>query len=515
MTDPSDAYEIFLSYARVDNERETEDEAERGWVDHFQLHLLKQLRRRGRADVGFWRDVAEISAADRFAPEIIKGLAEAYFFLPIISPTYIQRPWCREELNKVSGRRAQEPTIDQRVVPVYKLSPLEPQRLPELIRGRGGYHFYEHDPVTKRVKEYYRYGQVKNERAYADLLDQIADYICSNLPAVAAYPEIVNPPAAADVVTVFVANVADDMFTAYGKLVTELKSQGFRVVIDPERELPQDPGAAVVAVDEAMQQAQLVVHLLGDDAGPRVGGARLVDRLLDQTRAGPVPRLIWAPAALFSDPTSPKAAVRNRDRDAFETFEKFGDYRDGDSVSDAPFEAFLQDLVRRCHQLRSPISPAPAGGAAESPSVYVVGADDDASLVHKVTGTLIEEHGLNAYPCSYQGSPHEIRRLHEEEMRDSDAVLYCWGRASDTWLRSYTREVRFAARFGRENPFRATAVVVGPPCSDYKQNFRSADVSLQLGQGEAITAELFTPLVAALGTTMTRPLAARQAETAS
>ena len=50
MTDPSDAYEIFLSYARVDNERETEDEAERGWVDHFQLHLLKQLRRRGRAD---------------------------------------------------------------------------------------------------------------------------------------------------------------------------------------------------------------------------------------------------------------------------------------------------------------------------------------------------------------------------------------------------------------------------------------------------------------------------------
>lgn len=515
MTDLSDAYEIFLSYARVDNERETEDKAERGWVDHFQSRLLKQLRRRGRADVGFWRDVAEISAADRFGPEIIKGLAEAYFFLPIISPTYIQRPWCREELNKVSGRRAREPTIDQRIVPVYKL-PLDPQLLPELIRGRGGYHFYEQDPVATSVVEYYRRGQVQNEDAYADLLDQIADYICSNLPAVAAYSEIVNPPAAADVVTVFVANVADDMFPAYGKLVTELKSQGIRVVIDPERELPQDPGAAVVAVDEAMEEAQLVVHLLGDDAGPRVGGgARLVDLLLDQTRAGPVPRLIWAPATLFNDPTCPEATVCDHDRDAFEVVEKFGHYRDGDTVTDASFEAFLQDLVRRCHGLRSPISQAPAGGAAEAPSVYVVGADDDASLVHQVTGTLIEEHGLNAYPCSFQGAPHEIRRLHEEEMRDSDAVLYCWGRASDTWLRSYTREVRFAARFGRENPFRTTAIVVGPPCSDYKQNFRSADVSLHLGQAEAITAELFTPLVAALGTTVTKPLAAPLTETLS
>lgn len=98
MTDISDAYDIFLSYARIDNEKETDDRDERGWVDHFQSRLLKQLIRRGRADVGFWRDVAEIAGADRFAAEIIKGLAESTFFLPVLSPTYIQRPWCQEEV---------------------------------------------------------------------------------------------------------------------------------------------------------------------------------------------------------------------------------------------------------------------------------------------------------------------------------------------------------------------------------------------------------------------------------
>ena len=130
--------------------------------------------------------------------------------------------------------------------------------------------------------------------------------------------------------------------------------------------------------------------------------------------------------------------------------------------------------------------------------MYVVGAIDDASLVHQVTGTLIDGHGLNAYPCGFEGAPDEIRRLHEEEMRDSDAVLYCWGKATDTWLRSYTRETRSAARFGRERPFLATALFPGPPLSAYKQSFRSADVSLHLPAAETITPELFTRLVAAL-----------------
>lgn len=498
MTDILDAYGIFLSYARVDNEKETDDKDERGWVDHFQSRLLKQLRRRGRADVGFWRDVAEIAGADRFAPEIVKGLAESSFFLPVLSPTYIQRPWCQEEVTKFADRRTQEPEIDERILPVYKL-PLDEQLVPELIRGRGGYHFYEQDPVAKSVVEYYRRGRVQDEDAYADILDKIADYICQNLPVEAPHPEVHNPAAAPDVITVFVAKAADDIYPAYDKVVTELKTQGFRVVIDPEQELPNDREAAVTAVGAALEQAVLVVHLLGAESGARLGGGtRLVDLLLDQTHAGPAPRLLWAPAILFDDPIRPDATVCEQGRDPFAVLEQFGEFRDGDTVSDAPFEAFLQDLVRRCQELRAPIETSPQSANADAPSVYVVGASDDMSLVHQVTGTLIEDHSLNAYPCGFQGAPDEIRRLHEEEMRDSDAVLYCWGEATDTWLRSYTREVRHAARFGRERPFRATAIVLGPPLSEYKQGFRSADVSLHLPAAETITPDLFTALVKAL-----------------
>ena len=266
MTEGTDAYDIFLSYARLDNERETDDKSEAGWVDHFHARLIKQLRRRGRPDIGFWRDVAEIDGADRFAPEIIKGLVQSHFFLPVLSPNYVHRPWCQEEVKRFASRRAKEPAINDRIVPVYKL-PLQKDSIPELLSGRGGYHFYEPDPVSKKLIEYFRQGRVQNEVAYASLLDQIADHICDRLPAAAPHAEVQNPAAAPDVVSVFVAKVADDMYPAYDKVVTELKTQGMRVVIDPEQDLPNEREAVEAAVLDALQGAKLAVHLLGHDPG--------------------------------------------------------------------------------------------------------------------------------------------------------------------------------------------------------------------------------------------------------
>ncbi len=511
MTDLSDAYEIFLSYARADNEREGDDSQERGWVDYFQARLLKQLRRRGRDDVGFWRDIAAIAKADQFDPALMQALAESHFFLPIVSPNYLKRPWCQKEVDEFARRETREPGISQRIVPVYKLPP-DSAQLPPLIQGRSGFHFYEQDPVSQKMREFYRRGRVRDEyeNHYADLLDEIADYICTHLPKHVPHARVDNPAPSSGVFTVFVAPVADDMFPAYERIVTELKSQGVRVVMDPEQELPRDAGAAIVAVDEALEQAQLVIHLLGVDAGPRIGGGpRLVDSLLDQTLASATPRVIWAPATLFKDPTSADSSVREHGRNPLQVLNMFGAFRDGDSVMDAPFEAMLQDLVRRCHTLRSPLQPAAPGNSgfnADAASVYVVGKEDDVSLVHQVTNTLIENHRLKAYPCGFQGAPDEIRNLHEQEMRDSDAVLYCWGEAPDTWLRSYTREARSPEKLGRQQPFRATAVVLGPPFNEYKQNFRSADVGLLLGQAGDITPDAFIPLVEALQATSSAAL---------
>ena len=45
-------------------------------------------------------------------------------------------------------------------------------------------------------------------------------------------------------VTVFVADPADDMSAAYDKIVAELTGKGFRVLIEPADDLPSNPDEA-------------------------------------------------------------------------------------------------------------------------------------------------------------------------------------------------------------------------------------------------------------------------------
>ena len=425
MTEEADAYGIFLSYARLDNDKETDDRREVGWVDHFQARLIKQLRRRGRPDVEFWRDVAEIAGADRFAPEIVKGLAQSHLFMPVLSPNYVQRPWCQEEVKRFAGRRTNEPTIDDRIVPVYK-RPLQKHLIPELLSGRGGYHFYEHDPVSKSVVEYFRLGRVQDEDAYAELLDQIADHICANLPAVAPHVEVQNPAAAPDVVTVFVAKVADDMYPAYDKVVTELKTQGIRVVMEPELELPREREAAETAVSDALERAKLAVHLLGNQPGPRIGDRRLADLLLDQTHAGTVPRLIWAPSTLFDDPTRPEATVREQDRDPLAVLAEFGQFRDGDNVSGVPFEAFLQDLMHRCLGLLAPTGTGPRAARLDAePDIFISYAREDQARVTPLVQAL-ERQGWSVF-WDHETPPGETWRSYiGKALKGARCVIVVW-----------------------------------------------------------------------------------------
>ena len=490
-------HSIFLSYARVDNESETNDKSELGWVDYFQSRLIKQMRRRGRLDVAFWRDVAEIDGADRFSPKILDGLVSSHFFLPILSPTYIQRPWCREEVQRFNERGTNEPDINQRLVPVFKL-PVEESQLPQQLRGRGGYRFYRNDEVNKRLVEFFRRGEEQDPEAYSTLLDEITDFICSKLPPVEALSQIPNPEPSSKIVSIFVAPPASDMYAAYDKLVSELKTQGLRVVIDPSQEISTDRVQAEADVAEALDQARLAIHLLGAESGPRLGKSRLADFLLEQSHSREIPRIIWAPTMLFSDPTRPESTMRIQDRDPLAVFNEFGEFRNTDSVSGDPFEAFLLDVVRRCQYFQKSTDPGQPVNSNGHSKIYVVGASDDAGLVHQVTGTLIEAHGLKAFPCGFQGADSEKRRLHEEEMRDADVVLYCWGAASDTSIQFYLREIRDTRKLGRENPFRATALFPGPPISDYKKSFRSADVSLRLEPSDEIKPDIFLPLVDAL-----------------
>src|SRR5262249_18913433 len=156
----------------------------------------------------------------------------------------------------------------------------------------------------------------------------------------------------------------------------------------------------------------------------------------------PVPRLIWAPITLLDDPTRPDGAVRASGRDPLAVLQAFGTFREGDVVSGEGLEQFLQYLIGRCQGLRPIASRQQFPKDEHDWRVYVVGTKEDGAVVDDVTGHLIDDYNVAANASTFDGPDDEVRRLHEQEMREADAVLYCWGDATDTWVRSYTREVR-------------------------------------------------------------------------
>jgi hypothetical protein len=66
-------------------------------------------------------------------------------------------------------------------------------------------------------------------------------------------------------VTIFVAKPASDMRRGYDRIVSELIGKGHKIVPEPGDDIPLD--RAVDVIDAALANAEIAVHMLGDNAG--------------------------------------------------------------------------------------------------------------------------------------------------------------------------------------------------------------------------------------------------------
>jgi hypothetical protein len=172
---------IFLSYARTDDETPPTAGDRPGWVKFFHDCLWYELKQRVSNDLRFWRDVFDLEPDGNFARETQEGIRKARLFIPILSPNYLSRPWCLQELETFLKLH---PDLDRRdssseVFMVYKHN-IPEQDLPIALRNRGrGYNFFEIDPATGVEHPYFMDGRLlaKHEQAYFELINELAERI--------------------------------------------------------------------------------------------------------------------------------------------------------------------------------------------------------------------------------------------------------------------------------------------------------------------------------------------------
>ena len=93
----SEQYDIFVSYAHVDNAcmpGETQ-----GWVSALmatlEVYLQQKLGR--RESYSIWRD-PELPGNVPLTPEILDAVRHASILLLVLSPGYVASRWCMQEL---------------------------------------------------------------------------------------------------------------------------------------------------------------------------------------------------------------------------------------------------------------------------------------------------------------------------------------------------------------------------------------------------------------------------------
>ncbi len=329
---------VFISYALADDQKPPFEDTTQGWVTFFWNQLRFELTTRGAKQAELWLDRYQIEQAEAFTPKIEQALNQARLLIAIFSENWVQSEWCQREV-KIFAELHKD--ASDRILPVFK-SELDRQLLPVLIQGfqaRVGYRFFTAD-ATGKTHEFYWRG-LKEQDAYYDLIKKIALFIIERLGVKPAIPATVTSSFVTEPgKTIFVAAAASDLKDARQRLVNDLSAAGFKVVPGNEA-LPESSESLEKVLNEALNQADYAVHLLGESRGITAEGGTepIIDLQLCLARKTSLPRVLWVPRWLPNQ-------VGDK-RDPFEVMARFNGLQEKEEIHNGEVTDLSQWLRQR------------------------------------------------------------------------------------------------------------------------------------------------------------------------
>jgi hypothetical protein len=436
----ADADDVFVSYARVDDQ--PEEGVRDGWVTALVKSLHRGLAREiGRPDAFSVFMDHQLSANTLLSEELRRRVRGAAVLLVVLSKGYLASEWCGRELQaflaEEVGRRRGPGRSGLFVVEYDEVT--RPPALADQLALR----FWERDAVTAVTRTYGFPAPSPADTEYytrvAGLGKQIAAELLARKPAAtgaAPAPRVAGVPAA-DGPAVFLAECTDDLDRQRNKVRDYLHQAGYRVV--PDRQYPADAAAFAAAVTADLGPALVFAQLLGPYPGEPLEGSGAVRAVVqfDAAKAAGKPWLQWR------SPTIP-ADEADLDLDP-------GPYRDlitryGPDSMAGPLPRFMEAVVGRAKAALvppPPPPPAPAGGCF----VFLNTARDDADLVAGIKKELEAQKVAHAVPLETDDLDEYNQDL-EDQLKRCDGVILVYGRTGRRWVRS---QLGLSSKFVRDD----------------------------------------------------------------
>jgi hypothetical protein len=512
-------YDIFISYAHIDDLSPTGEEE--GWIDLLHKRLSVLLAQSLGYELKIWRDGHNLQGNDELDGAIGTGVTRSLLLVPVISPRYVQSDWCNREMEAFHAGEpppsAAAPGFRRRVFKVIKtplpehLKKLEPRHISNLV----GYEFYGKDDASGLLSEFStdpkdkHYWQMLN-RLVANITKTIIELKHSpgaqqpDATAIATTPDAAPSPAmsaaAANAATappntvapetsatptpdgaggaatkfVYLAETTGDLSKERALVADELHQRGFGVL--PEQKLPLDERRRTEeAVREALARCALSVHLVGarygstpeDDAASIV---RIQEELAAERGAkeASFQRLIWLPPGL----ATPALEISDARQKAY-----VEELQTRVTAGAELLQMTVEDLKTRVVEKLTPTDKTPARGERRSKvkRVYLICENRDRSFVRPIRDYLFKEN-FEVITWLDEGAADKLMDYHRKNLRECDAALIYFGNGDEPWVRKNIEDLEKAYGYGRDDDWSASAVYVGAPPDDWKEDFRTHDV---------------------------------------
>jgi hypothetical protein len=504
--------DVFISYAHNDDDVFPPEQW--GWVTRLHQDLEQRVRSYLGADVRLWRD-CEIRNNEDFTKKILNRLIRTATFLSVLSPSFLQRDWCRCELETFTGHAEAQMGLligeeRSRIFKIEKI-PVERSALPPTMQATKTYRFfYQPDPAQPNRSKELR-PQLGGEylRRYFEEMDELAKDIAALLKSMAQSSAAGAVSAKPNRQIVYVAETTSDLDDKLGELRRDLKDRGYVVI--PDRDLPFRADAYKQSVRELLRQAVLSVHLVGAGYGFVPEGETKSNVWLQYELAkegGTDPnffRLIWTPKGV--------SVSDQRQRDFIDRLNDEAGALRGTDLLNGKIEELKTVIHDRLAGIRkaqdSPrpqaASPAYTGAeprrvAGEPPLVYIMcdAADRKSPALANLRKYLLSE-GCEPVLSSQSDSESESLQIHAENLGLCDACLIFYGQAPVAWFEAKLRDLRKHLR-GRRPPVAAKAIYIAEPPTEHKTDVETLE-AMVLREGGTFSSEIIVPFMRALRAT--------------
>jgi len=438
---PGFSNDVFISYSHLDDQSVDGP----GWVGDFHQRIQIEIQEALGAQVHIWRD-RRLGPSDDFGRDLDRQLRGSAMLLAILSPGYLNSPWCEWELEGfVGARRIGDLWVDTkcRAIKILKRPIDAASNRLRVLSETGFVECFEIDPASGHAYEM-KGGSDLFARRLTDLGLEIS-IVLRNMRRARS---------------VFLGTASAPLLGQRERVKQELEARDYRVLTRGDGSA-DDP----LIVRDAVKESSLSI---------------LFDGRQDPASEHEKDVLATAERTVAREEGARQLVVlRGQPDEALPPWHEMAATDDGAKVEwlfDPPTHSLYHTVLEMLG------TPTEHGGRPQRlVRVYLICDRQDHPLLLSNRARLLRDHLLRLgfevkVPLAEGDDAAEFSRDNRKKLRQCDGVLLYWGTARQSWFEQRLGELMQARGWRRGREFVAVGAFVADPENAVKENYETREV---------------------------------------